>query len=372
MMIVILILLTTVFLAYTNGANDNFKGVVTLFGSGTTNYKKALWWATITTFAGSLTAVFVAQKLIVSFSGKGLVPDTIVHNPQFLIAVGIGAALTILVATITGIPISTTHALTGALVGAGLITAGNTINISILGNKFFLPLLVSPLLAMFLTFLMYPFFRFLRVKLGIERQMCLCTGETNEAVRTQPDGTAVLQSSGAVLTIDQLKNCQQYYRGKILGFDSQNIIDKLHYISSGAVSFARGLNDAPKIVAILLVVNAFSLKGGMLIVSIAMAIGGLLHAKKVAITMSHKITRMNHGQGFSANIVTAFLVIFASQWGMPVSTTHVSCGSLFGIGVVNKKADISVIKQIIMAWVLTLPLAGILSIICFLVIHHIS
>lgn len=81
---------------------------------------------------------------------------------------------------------------------------------------------------------------------------------------------------------------------------------------------------------------------------------------------------MNHGQGFSANIITAFLVIFASQWGVPVSTTHVSCGSLFGIGIVNKKANLSVIKQIVMAWVLTLPLAGILSVICFLVIQHIS
>lgn len=175
-----------------------------------------------------------------------------------------------------------------------------------------------------------------------------------------------------MLTIDQLKNCQQFYRGEIMGFDSQNIVDKLHYISSGAVGFARGLNDAPKIVAILLVVNAFSLKWGIVMVSCAMAIGGLLHAQKVAITMSKKITRMNHGQGFSANIITAFLVIFASQWGVPVSTTHVSCGSLFGIGIVNKKANLSVIKQIVMAWVLTLPLAGILSVICFLVIQHMS
>lgn len=371
MMIVILILLATVFLAYTNGANDNFKGVATLFGSGTTNYKKAILWATITTFAGSIAAIFISQKLIVSFSGKGLVPDTIVNNPQFLIAVGFGAALTILLATVSGIPVSTTHAITGALIGTGLIAAGTDINLSILGNKFFIPLLLSPFIAMFLTFLIYPCFRFARITLGIERRMCLCIGETNEVVCIKPDGTAVLQSSGVVLTIDQLKNCQQYYRGEILGFNSQNIIDKLHYISSGAVGFARGLNDAPKIVAILLVINAFSLKWGIVMVSVAMAIGGLLSAKRVAMTMSRKITRMNHGQGFSANVVTAFLVIFASQWGVPVSTTHVSCGSLFGIGLVNKKANKSVIRHIILAWVLTLPLAGILSIICFIVINNI-
>ena len=98
----------------------------------------------------------------------------------------------------------------------------------------------------------------------------------------------------------------------------------------------------------------------------AMAIGGLLNAREVALTMSERITRMNHGQGFSANLVTAFLVIFASKWGLPVSTTHVSCGSLFGIGLVNKKANLSVIRQIILAWFLTLPLAAVLSAICFL------
>ena len=137
------------------------------------------------------------------------------------------------------------------------------------------------------------------------------------------------------------------------------------------VSFARGLNDTPKIVALLLVMSAFSLKGGIFIVAVAMAIGGLLNAKRVALTMSKRITKMNHGQGFSANLVTSFLVIFASKWGLPVSTTHVSCGSLFGIGLVNRKANFSLIRKIILAWFLTLPLAGILSGICFFVLSYI-
>lgn len=63
-------------LAYANGANDNFKGVATLFGSGTTNYRGALTWATIMTFLGSLSAVFLARKLLQTFSGKGLVADS--------------------------------------------------------------------------------------------------------------------------------------------------------------------------------------------------------------------------------------------------------------------------------------------------------
>ena len=67
-----------IFLAYANGANDNFKGVATLFGSGTTSYKKALWWATFTTLLGSLAALFISTKLVTAFSGKGLVPDSVV------------------------------------------------------------------------------------------------------------------------------------------------------------------------------------------------------------------------------------------------------------------------------------------------------
>jgi PiT family inorganic phosphate transporter len=89
-----------------------------------------------------------------------------------------------------------------------------------------------------------------------------------------------------------------------------------------------------------------------------MAVGGLLNARRVAETVSKRITAIEPDQGFIANLVTSFLVIFASKWGMPVSTTHVSCGSLFGIGVVNGHAQWSVIRTILLAWVLTVPFAG--------------
>lgn len=88
--------------------------------------------------------------------------------------------------------------------------------------------------------------------------------------------------------------------------------------------------------------------------------------------MSERITAMNHGQGFSANLVTELLVIFASRWGMPVPTTHVSCGSLFAIGFVNKKANLSAIKQIILAWVLTLPIAGTFAGICYFILLEVA
>lgn len=371
-MIIIVLLLSTIFLAYANGANDNFKGVATLFGSGTTGYKKALYWAAITTFLGSLAALFISTKLITVFSGKGLVPDALVNSAQFIISISLAAALIVLIATLTGIPVSTTHSLTGALIGAGFVSVGTQINFHVLGNKFFLPLLISPLIAAFLTLIIYPCFEFARVKLRISRQMCLCIGEQVEPVNIQPDGTAVLKSTSVALSFDQLQHCRQHYNGKILGFDSQKLLDTLHYLSAGLVGFARGLNDTPKIVVLLLGMKVFSLKGGIFIVASAMAVGGLLNAKKVALTMSKKITKMNHGQGFTANLVTAFLVLFASRWGMPVSTTHICCGSLFGIGLMNKKANLSVIKRIILAWAVTLPLTAILSGVIFYSIGHLG
>ena len=74
MALVIILFLTTCFLAYANGANDNFKGVATLFGSGTTSYRSAIRWATFTTFMGSVCSIFLAEQLLKNFSGKGLVP----------------------------------------------------------------------------------------------------------------------------------------------------------------------------------------------------------------------------------------------------------------------------------------------------------
>ncbi|MDA1044068.1 MAG: inorganic phosphate transporter [Verrucomicrobia bacterium] len=173
----LLVLMGTLFVAYANGANDNFKGVATLMGSGTTDYKKALYWATATTLAGSMTAYLFATNLVATFSGKGLVPESLMTSPEFLLAVAIGASLTILLATFTGIPISTTHSLTGALVGSGLVAIGGELGFSTLGKNFVVPLLVSPLVAIVLTSVVYILFRQGRKLLRIERSMCVCIGE---------------------------------------------------------------------------------------------------------------------------------------------------------------------------------------------------
>jgi len=92
-----------------------------------------------------------------------------------------------------------------------------------------------------------------------------------------------------------------------------------------------------------------------------MAIGGLLSASKVAETMSHRITSMNHGQGLTANLATGILVILASLYGLPVSTTHVCVGSLFGIGMTRHQVDFGVVRSILLSWLLTLPCGALAS-----------
>ncbi len=368
----IALFLATVFLAYSNGANDNFKGVATLFGSQTANYKVAIWWATITTFAGSVCSIFLAGTLLKNFSGKGLVPDAIANATDFHLALAIATGLTVMLATLTGFPISTTHGLTGALVGAGLVAIGTQVNFTTLGNSFFLPLLISPIIAIPLGAIAYALFRYLRVRLGIQKEWCICVGETQKLIPIPlPDSTNILQCITTTdVAINTEDKCTQRYLGKFWKIKNQQLVDACHFISAGIVSFARGLNDTPKIVSLILIIQALSIQWGMLAVAIGMAVGGLLNAKKVAETMSKKITSMNSGQGFSANLVIGILVIAASKYGLPVSTTHVSVGSIFGIGLISKKANARVFYQILLSWILTLPIAAVLSGFVYWILHR--
>ena len=304
-----LLFLAVVFVAYANGANANFKGVASLYGSGTTGFRAASWWGTATTLAGALTAVFLAEGMLKKFSGKGLVPDALMQSPGFLLAVALGAAAANLLATRLGFPVSTTHMLVGALLGAGLAGGDHTVHFGALRKSFVQPLLFSPLIAIVVGVLFYGLLK---------------------AARLAPEHrTATL--------------------------------DALHFLSGGAVSFARGLNDTPKIAALLLVAKALDIRWGLVAVAGAMAVGGLLDARRVAETLAKKITDMNPGQGFAANLATAVLVTTASFHSLPVSTTHVSVGALLGIGLATRQAKWKSVSQIVLSWIVTMPIAAVLA-----------
>jgi inorganic phosphate transporter, PiT family len=347
-MLIAILFAAVLFLAYSNGANDNFKGVATLFGSGTTTFKQAISWATATTLAGSLVSLILAGQLVKSFSGKGLVPDATAVSPAFLLAVALGTGLTVILATWKGFPVSTTHALTGALAGAGFALIGSQVHLEKLGKAFLLPLAVSPVVSLVLAMVLFRVFRLMPA--GPKPDATPIDqghGDAYAGPEFMPDGAA----RGVSLAVMQPRTV------KVAKAENRfrRLLDAGHFLSAGAVCFARGLNDTPKLVALLSVATLLGLNANLIAIAAAMAAGGLLNARKVAETMSHKITAMNHAEGFAANIVTAALVIFASRWGMPVSTTHVTVGSISGIGMITGKLDYMVFAKILLSWILTLP-----------------
>ena len=212
-------------LAWANGANDNFKGVATLYGCKAMDYRGALWLATASTFAGSLLSIVLAGALVKTFSGKGLVPDELVRSHELLIAVGGGAGLTVLLATFLGMPTSTTHALTGALAGIALVVGGGRTDLSRLWSDFATPLLVSPLLAIGGAAILYLIFRKTRLALGINRTTCICVGSDVVASSPALSGdkalSAVPLTATPTLVIGQNDECIERYDGHVAGISAQ-------------------------------------------------------------------------------------------------------------------------------------------------------
>lgn len=363
------VLATVVLVAYTNGANDNFKGVATIYGSRSASYRAALTWATVMQLGGSLAATTLAAGLVETFSAKGLVPDAIAVSPAFMTAAAAATGATVLLATLLGLPVSTTHALTGGLVGAGLVAVGlSGMRFGVLGKSFLLPLGLSPLVAMGLTMILYPLARRSRRALGVERESCVCIGAEIVPLRLAGGATAAASIALTVST-GTTRECVDRYQGTLVGVSAQRLLDVLHFGSAGAICFARALNDTPKILALALAARAVGAPFGLALIGAAMAVGGLVNARKVAETLSKKITPLNAGQGFVANATAAALVIAASRAGLPVSTTHVATSGIVGIGVVNRTARARVVVGILAAWVTTLPLAAAVGALAYLVLR---
>lgn len=346
----IILMVVALCLAFWNGANDNFKGFATVWGSETLSYRKALLMATLATVAGSLMSMVLAHELAQQFSGKGLLPDAIVSGPRFLLSVGIGAALTVVIATRTGLPVSTTHALIGGLVGAGLAASPDQVQFGRLWNTFLLPLLFSPIVAALSGMLAY---RLLLARTA--QQECVCMRMPQPELSAT--GAAALSVAEPFLVIDKEVVCDTLPapmgRWSIAPF-----LDRVHSASAALICFARGVNDTPKLAALLIAANLSGMRLSVTAIAIAMAAGGLLFARRVAETMSRRVARMNHTQGVAANLITAVLVLGASQFGLPVSTTHVSVGSIAGVGAGAHTLNWGTLRNILLSWIATLPLAA--------------
>ena len=362
-------------LAYANGTNDVSKAIATLVGSGVTDYRTAILWGTIWTTVGAAVSGVVAGAMLKTFS-SGLILPGIAAPPALAGAVMVGAIAWVLVASWTGLPVSTTHALTGALVGAGLVAIGSDgLTWSAITQKIALPLLLSPVLALSLSLVLHPVIRFIA---GRWEGTCLC----------------VMPESRALVTIDERGNTRTLFQASALGepvvavpsqCDRAGLrgvtigLDTIHWISSGLTSLARGINDAPKILAMLLLGGALASWPSEIMkvaafagAALAMGLGSFIGGYRVTEVLAEKVTRMDHVEGLSANVTTSALVLVTATMGLPVSTTHVSSSAIIGIGLLKgiKAVRWTTVRDMVLAWIVTQPVAGILAGLAYLILSR--
>lgn len=356
-------------LAFANGTNDVSKAIATLVGSGVTDYRTALAWGTVWTVLGASLSAFVADAMVKTFS-QGLIETGTVLPATVGLAVLSGTITWVLIASKTGLPVSTTHALTGAIVGTGFVALGSGVVIwpTIL-KKIGLPLLLSPLLAVTVSLVLHPLIRVLAARW---EGACLCLLPASRALVTidAAGGTHTLfQTASLGMPVAAVPaHCDRAgLRGLTVGLDS------IHWLSSGLTSLARGTNDAPKIAAMLLLGSAASWPSGSLQagafagVALAMGLGSFWGGRRVTEVLAEKVTRMDHTEGLSANLTTFSLVFAAALLGLPVSTTHVSSSSIIGIGLLKGRQAVrwSTVRDMVLAWVVTLPAAALTACLAF-------
>jgi PiT family inorganic phosphate transporter len=227
-----------------------------------------------------------------------------------------------------GIPSSSSHALVGGLVGAGVAHAGiSGIEWSGL-NKTLIAIVLSPLLGMFLSMLIMLLTSWL-----------------------MKDATA---------------------RGADRGFRY------LHLASSAAYSISHGLNDAQKTMGIITVLlySTGYLRGEFHVPHwvaiscyIAIALGTLSGGWKIIETMGSRITKLSQHQGFSASAGGSVMVFTASLLGIPVSTTHTITGCVVGAGTARRVSAVrwGVAQNVVMAWVITIPASAAVGAIFYMI-----
>jgi PiT family inorganic phosphate transporter len=357
-------------LAAANGSNDVAKGVATLAGAGVARYRTAILWGTCATLAGALCSLAVAKGLTTLFS-KGIV--TAPATDRFALAVLVGTAGWVALATMTRLPVSTTHALVGSLIGGGLLLSGATIHFGVLVTKVAVPLLASAVIAYVISALL----GYAANRLPLARAECVCVGmESRTAAVASADGPGAMAAFGtAGLPVPRVysgtrSECAVHGGSGIRG---QDVVNSAHWLSSGAVSFARGLNDTPKIVAVgtfALVPAGMSITQILLVVAFAMAAGAVAGGIRVAHRLGEGVVKMSHLEGLTANLTTALLVGLGAFEGMPMSTTHVSTGAIAGtarsdVGRLNGRS----LRDFALAWTVTPAVAGGLAVTAYLLLR---
>lgn len=394
-------------MAWGVGANDVANAMGTSVGAKVLSIKHAIFLAAIFEVLGAL----LASDAVTSTISRGLVDFEDVPNAEMMIVIGmiasLGAAASwLLVATWFGWPVSTTHCIIGAILGFGCFVAGIhqvhwDILISIILSWVLTPFIAGLIAAMIFYSVKYlitdrpdPISRakqyipiyffmvswviaqiafgqgiaFLGVKWGYAQSIFWTTLVS-----------LVLTLSGHLfirkVETPNLKNHKDY----LMAYRSvERMFGVLAIFTASAMAFAHGGNDVANAIGplsrVVTILNNKSLVNHPQWVTIIGAMGvvaGLsMYGYKIIETIGTKITTLTPIRGFSAQFATAFTVISATVFGMPVSTTHTLVGAVLGVGMMGGigTIDLKVVRGIFSSWFITLPVGAGLSIIYFLLI----
>jgi PiT family inorganic phosphate transporter len=305
------------FFDFLNGLHDAANSIATIVSTRVLKPQYAVLWAAFFNFiAFMFFGLHVAETL-----GTGIIDPAIV-SPQVIFAALIGAIAWNIVTWVYGIPSSSSHALVGGLVGAGLAKTG--------GSAIVFSGLAKTVAAIFLS-----------PMIGFVLALMLILAVSWIFVRQTP-------------------------------FAVDSTFRILQFVSASLYSLGHGGNDAQKtmgIIAVLLFSQGYL--GGHFYVPLwvviscqsAMALGTLFGGWRIVHTMGSKITRLNPMQGFCAETGGA-LTLFGATWlGIPVSTTHTITGAIVGVGAARRVSAVrwGLASNIVVAWVVTLPAASIIS-----------
>jgi inorganic phosphate transporter, PiT family len=300
-------------LAFGNGANDVGKSIVALmtdFETGSFRPKYApLVWGGLFSGLGSVLAIVISVRLFSAFEPQSFLQAT--PDSTFILAAIAGAAAWILLATLVRVQVSTTHAIVGAIVIQAVYLLGaSSLQWGFVIWRIFLPLAAGPFAALIGVYVIS--------KLSRSRK-------ANEVdIASKHAGVA-------------------------------------DWASAAGVSFARGVNDAPKMAAL----GAFLLLGTpqdtlwlpYLVVGVAVVIGSLIWGDRVAKTLIGRAPQ-HRGHRLKAHAATAVLVSAGAYFGDAFSTTHVSDGAAAGHHGKGRQYLRSALRGMAMAWIVTLPMAG--------------
>ncbi|MBO8161527.1 MAG: inorganic phosphate transporter [Thermosipho sp. (in: Bacteria)] len=383
-------------MAYAIGANDVANSMSTAVGAKAITPKQAVLIASILEFLGAVLFGAHVTKTI----AKGIVNLQQIGDPN-LILIGafsalIASTIWILLATFWGMPVSTTHSIVGGMVGFGLAAGGlQIINWGTM-LKIIITWITSPLIGGAFAFIIFKFISWsilhrkhpakaakyvAPILLGI----AFYTIAVLFIVKTLKKDLSFGNEIGIILGIIVFLSSYFIMKKTKITDGEYSVVEKVfknaQIVTSCYVSFSHGANDVANAVGplalIYLILTTQSFSGVVTIPIYILALGGLGISFGVA-TLGHKvmktvgedITELNNSRGFSIDFATATTVLFASTFGMPISTTHTVVGAVSGVGFARgiEVVNVGILKNIIISWFVTVPFAAGVSALLFYIL----